>query len=49
LISNIPKENQEEVPPELEEIIYGYEQLSLTLGTNPPVFCRYFWRSFGSR
>lgn len=34
---DIVKKTYEEVPPQLEEIVFGFEQLSLTPATSPPL------------
>lgn len=36
-MTDSPKKTRREVPPELEEIVSGFEQLSLTPTTNPPL------------
>jgi len=36
-MTETPREIEEELPPELEAIIYGFEQLSITLAPRPPL------------
>lgn len=45
-MTDTPKGIQEEFPPKLEEIIYGFEQLSLTPTTSPPDFVFVYYVTF---